>query len=52
MEPVLINISKRLFDTRIERLKVKFFRSVAACTLYDCKINEEERESCMYAQLK
>lgn len=40
VDPVLINIAKRLFERRIEGPEMKFSRSVATCTLYDLNVHE------------
>lgn len=49
MEPVLINIAKRLFGRRIEGTEMKFSRSVAGCTSYDHNMNEEVRDVLVYS---
>lgn len=49
MDPVLINIAKRMFGRRIEGPEMKFSRSVVGCTLYDHNVNEEERDLHVYS---
>ena len=48
MEPVLINIAKRLFERRIEEPEMKFSRSVAGWTLYDFNVHEQVTDLHVY----